>query len=48
MFNVTISKSERTTLDSDKVKLYLKDRISLVQKITDVTSVRVAARKLVG
>ena len=48
MFNVTISKSERTTLDSDKVKLYLKDQISLVQKITDVTSVRVAARKLVG
>ena len=47
MFNVTISKSERTTLDSEKVKLYLKDRISLVQKITDVVSVRVNARKLV-
>lgn len=47
MFNITISKSKRTTLDSEKVKLYLKDRISLVQKITDVVSVRVNARKLV-
>ena len=48
MFNVTVSKSSRTSLDSTKVKMLLADKIDLVQKTTELVSVRVSARKLVA
>tara|TARA_B100001248_G_scaffold134333_1_gene100871 strand:- start:1236 stop:1529 length:294 start_codon:yes stop_codon:yes gene_type:complete len=48
MFNVTVSKSSRTSLDSKKVKMLLADKIDLVQKTTELVSVRVSARKLVA
>ena len=47
MFSVIVTKAERTSLDSKKVKLLLQDRLSLVEKTTTVTTVRVNARKLV-
>ena len=47
MFSVIVTKADRTSLDSKKVKLLLEDRISLVQQTTTVTTVRVNARKLV-
>tara|TARA_Y100000356_G_scaffold27477_1_gene19509 strand:+ start:226 stop:519 length:294 start_codon:yes stop_codon:yes gene_type:complete len=47
MFSVIVTKADRTSLDSKKVKLLLQDRISLVQQTTTVTTVRVNARKLV-
>ena len=48
MFNVTVTKSSRKSLDSKKVKLLLDDKIDLVQKTTEFISVRVSARKLVA
>ena len=48
MFNVTVTKSSRKSLDSKKVKLLLDDKIDLVQKATEFISVRVSARKLVA
>ena len=47
MFSVIVTKADRTSLDSKKVKLLLQDRMSLVQQTTTVTTVRVNARKLV-
>ena len=47
MFSVIVTKEDRTSLDSKKVKLLLQDRMSLVQQTTTVTTVRVNTRKLV-
>ena len=48
MFNLTVSQSSRTSIDSAKVKKLLDDKIDLVQKTTEFISVRVSARKLVA
>ena len=47
MFSVIVTKADRTSLDSKKVKLLLQERMSLVQQTTTVTTVRVNTRKLV-
>ena len=47
MFSVIVTKANRTSLDSKKVKLLLQERMSLVQQTTTVTTVRVNTRKLV-
>jgi len=48
MFNATVSKSKRTSLDSAKVRVMLGNKVSLVEKVTKTVSVRVSARKLVA
>jgi hypothetical protein len=45
MFRAVIVKQERTSYDPRKVELILGDKVSLVEKVTDVTSVKVTARK---
>ena len=47
MFNVIVSRSERTSLSTEKVRQLLKEDISLVEQVTKVTTVRVNSRKLV-
>ena len=47
MFSVIVTKADRTSFDSKKVKLLLQERMSLVQQTTTVTTVRVNTRKLV-
>lgn len=46
LFRATVSLSERTTLDPEKVKALLtKDQVLACSKVTEVTAVRVTARK---
>lgn len=46
LFRATVSLSERTTLESDKVRALLSPaQIAACSKVTEVTTVRVAARK---
>ena len=43
LFRAVLVKQERTTYDPRKVELILGDKVSLVEKVTEVTSVKVAA-----
>lgn len=43
LFRAVLVKQERTTYDPRKVELILGDKVSLVEKVTEVTSVKVTA-----
>lgn len=45
LFNAVVVHQTRTTLDSEKVRILLGDKVSLVERITDTVSVRVTARQ---
>ena len=47
LFNVIVSRTERTSINNEKVRQLLKEDISLVEQVTKVTTVRVNSRKLV-
>ena len=46
LYRATVSLSERTTLDTEKVRALLSsEQIAAVSRVTETTTVRVAARK---
>ena len=45
LYRAVVVKQERTSYDPRKVELLLGDKVSLVEKVSDVTSVKVTARK---
>ena len=45
MYRAVIVKQDRTSYDPRKVELLLGDKVSLVEQVSKVTSVKVTARK---
>jgi len=43
LFRATVVKQDRTTYDPRKVEVLLGDKVSLVEKVTEVTSVKLVA-----